>query len=81
MHISTLEGLKPLLRIEDWEIYAYNEMDNASGVHAYHIDCKGKVIKLHWERWEPQTCYNCHAPVPKGIVALVLLHDWGKERR
>jgi hypothetical protein len=79
--MSILDILDVVFQAEGWAIARYTDhmLRGYPGVHAHHIGCNvGTVATLHWERWERQICSNCGVPVPEGIVALVLLHDWDK---
>lgn len=87
---------RTLVEFESWSVCETDD-DNRSGVNRIEVyaehyrdcneDTNPHTSSWGWEFDDPhnddgqEVCWKCAAVVPKEVVALVLLHNWGRKHR
>ena len=82
---------KTLLEFEAWSICESDDkLNGRPEVYAEHNICREKnkgVASWSWEFDDGvrnkgyEACWECEERVPENVIALVVLHNWGRKRR
>ena len=83
---------KTLLEFEAWSVCESDDKfpEALIEVYAHHKSCRDKNnLEASWS-WEfddgvgrngYEACWACEERVPDDVIALVVLHNWGRKRR
>lgn len=85
---------KTLIQFKNWSVCESDERlgDGQYEVYAEHDTCSSAQHNdpAAWWSWEfrdkvrkngYEACWECEVRVPKNVIALVVLHNWGRKRR